>query len=67
MWQKKETPIWEKTHLTLEEASAYFNIGVHTIRRLVHTDNHSFAVYLGRKPYIKRIEFEKYLEKKREI
>lgn len=67
MWQKKETPIWQKTNLTLEEASAYYNIGVYTLRELVHTENCGFAIFLGRKPYINRIKFEKYLEKRQKI
>ncbi len=31
---KKEVPIWEKSNLTLEEAAAYFGIGVNKLREL---------------------------------
>ena len=30
----KEVPIWEKSNLTLEEASEYYNIGVKKIKRI---------------------------------
>jgi len=30
----KEVPLWEKTNLTLEEAAAYFNIGVNKLREI---------------------------------
>ena len=31
---KKEIPIWEKSNLTLEEAAAYFGIGVNTLKNM---------------------------------
>ena len=30
----KEVPIWEKSNLTIEEAAAYFNIGMAKLREL---------------------------------
>ena len=30
----KEVPIWEKSNLTLEEASEYYNIGVKKLKEL---------------------------------
>ena len=32
----KEIPIWEKHNLTLEEAAAYYNIGVGKLRELTN-------------------------------
>ena len=33
----KEVPIWEKSNLTLEEAAAYYGIGVNKLRELMMT------------------------------
>ena len=32
----KEVPIWEKSNLTLEEAAAYYGIGVNKLREIVN-------------------------------
>lgn len=57
----KEVPIWEKSNLTLEEASAYFNIGVNKLRQISDADCR-FVLWVGNKRLIKRRGFEKYLE-----
>ena len=36
---KKEVPIWEKSNLTLEEASAYFGIGINKLRDMTNDRN----------------------------
>ena len=58
----KEVPIWEKSNLTLEEASAYFNIGVNKLRQISDADDCRFVLWVGSKRLIKRRGFEKYLE-----
>ena len=58
---KKEIPIAEKSLLTLEEASAYFNIGVCKIRELTGDDHCPFVIWNGSKRLIKRKSFEDYL------
>ena len=58
---KKEIPIWEKSNLTLEEAAAYFNIGVHKLRELTNDDRCKFVLWNGGKRLIKRVVFEQYL------
>lgn len=58
----KEVPIWEKSNLTLEEASAYFNIGVNKLRQISDGDDCRFVLWVGNKRLIKRRGFEKYLE-----
>lgn len=58
----KEVPIWEKSNLTLEEASAYFNIGVNKLRQISDADDCRFVLWVGNKRLIKRRGFEKYLE-----
>lgn len=56
-------PVWEKSNLTLTEAAAYFNIGENKLRDISDNDDCTFVLWCGRKRLIKRIAFEKYLEK----
>lgn len=58
----KEVPIWEKVALTIEEAAAYSNIGIHKIRDLSNDPRCEFVVFVGKKRLIKRKSFEKYIE-----
>jgi excisionase family DNA binding protein len=58
----KEVPIWEKSNLSLEEASVYFNIGVNKLRELTNSDNCKTVLWIGNKRLIKRQQMEKYLE-----
>lgn len=60
---KCEVPIWEKSNLTLEEASAYFGIGINKLRELTNVKDCKYVVWCGSKRLIKRELFEKYLEK----
>lgn len=59
----KEVPIWEKSNLTLEEASAYFGIGINKLRELTNDCNCRFVIWCGSKRLIKRMAFEDYLER----
>ena len=58
---RKEVPLWEKSNLTLEEAAAYFNIGVNKLRDMTNDDHCIFVLWYGSKRLIKRLVFEKYL------
>jgi len=58
---KQIVPIWEKSNLTLEEAAAYFGIGVNKLRELTSSENCRFVLWCGSKRLIKRKEFENYL------
>ena len=58
---KYDVPIWEKSNLTLEEAAAYFNIGVNKLRAMTDERNCTFVIFNGTKRLIKRIKFESYL------
>lgn len=55
-------PIWEKMTLTVDEASAYSNIGVNRIRDMLNEPKCPFVVFVGNKRLIKRKEFEKYIK-----
>lgn len=55
-------PIWQKSNLTLDEASAYSGIGVNKIRELSSDDNCSFVLWVGNKRLIKRRLFDEFIE-----
>lgn len=59
----KDVPIWEKSNLTLEEAAAYFGIGINKLRELTNEENCSYVLWCGTKRLIKRKKFDEYLEK----
>ncbi|WP_346848875.1 excisionase [uncultured Clostridium sp.] len=56
-------PICEKSNLTLEEASAYFGIGVNKLRDLTNVKDCRYVIWCGNKRLIKRKLFDEYLEK----
>lgn len=60
---EKNVPVWEKSNLTLEEAAAYFGIGVNKLRELTNSENCSFVLWCGSKRLIKRRKLDEYLEK----
>lgn len=60
---KKDIPLWEKVCMTLEEASAYSNIGVNKLREITDDDKCDFVMYVGNKRLVKRKLFENYIEK----
>ena len=65
---KKTIPIWEKIMLTVEEASEYSNIGINRLQAMLNKPGCTFVFFVGKgKRLVKRKEFEKYLEKTREI
>lgn len=57
-----EIPVWEKVNLNLEEAAAYFNIGVNKLRALTDLQEcEKCVLWNGSKRLIKRKPFETYL------
>lgn len=58
---KYEVPVWEKANLTLEEAAAYFGIGINKLRELTGDENCKYVLWVGSKRLIKRKRFEEYL------
>ena len=57
-----DIPLWEKANLTLEEAAAYYNIGVNKLRTLTDsTECDKYVLWVGNKRLIKRKPFETYL------
>ncbi|WP_314961716.1 excisionase [Peptostreptococcus stomatis] len=58
----EKIPLWEKSNLTISEASEYFNIGMHRLRELTEDENCEFVLFVGSKKLIKKRKFELYLE-----
>ena len=56
-----EIPIWEKSNLTLEEAAAYSNIGMHKLRELTNDETCKIVLWVGNKRLIKRQKFDAYI------
>ncbi|MEQ2819538.1 helix-turn-helix domain-containing protein [[Ruminococcus] torques] len=52
----------EKYMLSINEAGAYFNIGVKKMRRLAEDNLGAFAVYSGNRYLIIRSKFEEFLQ-----
>ena len=59
---KQDIPIWQKSNLTLEEASAYSGIGLNKLRELSSEPGCTFILWVGRKRLIKRKSLDHYLE-----
>ena len=58
----KEVPIWEKSNLTLEEAAAYFGIGMNKLRSMTEDESCPFVLWNGCKRLIKRRKLDEFLE-----
>ena len=58
----KEIPLSEKANLSLEEAAAYFGIGINKLRDISNNDDCPFVLWNGNKRLIKRKALEKYLD-----
>ena len=63
MAQNRDVPVWEKANLSLEEAAAYFGIGVNKLRDMTNDENCPYVLWNGSKRLIKRKTFEQHLER----
>ena len=61
--QNRDVPVWEKANLSLEEAAAYFGIGVNKLRDMTNDEECPYVLWNGSKRLIKRKAFEQYLER----
>ncbi len=61
--ERKElnVPIWEKSHLTVDEAAAYSGVGRNKIRELSDKADCNFVLWVGNKRLIKRKLFDEFL------
>ena len=61
---KQIIPFWEKYTLTIEEAAQYFQIGETKLRRILDENPDAEYVLLnGNRRLIKRLLFEKYIDR----
>ena len=61
-------PIWEKVTLTVDEAAEYSNIGINRINAMLNEPGCTFVLCVGKgKRLVKRKEFERYIDRTREI
>lgn len=56
-------PAWKKSLLTLEEASAYTNININTLKNISNSEDCPFVLWNGRRRLFKRKKLEEFLEK----
>ena len=57
-------PVWEKYTLTIVEAAAYFRIGENKLRNIVNENpDADYILWNGNRPQIKRIKFEKLIDR----
>lgn len=56
-------PIWHKSTLSLEEATAYSGIGRHKLAELSDNPNCEFILWVGRKRLFKRKKLDEYIER----
>lgn len=61
--KKKSVPIWQKSNLTLEEAAAYFGIGMNKLRNMTEDESCPFVLWNGSRRLIKRRKLEEYLDR----
>lgn len=60
---KFDIPVWHKLNLTIEEAAAYSNIGIHSLYELTEQEDCPFVLWIGSRRVIKRKSFDEYIEK----
>lgn len=58
----EKVPVWEKANLTLEEAAAYFSIGINKLRDMTNDEACPYVLWNGSKRLIKRKSLERYLD-----
>ena len=58
---KETVKISEKALLTIEEAAAYFNIGINKIRSMTNSEDCPYVLWSGNRRLIKRRQFEDYI------
>lgn len=56
-----EIPVWEKSNLTLAEASAYSGIGINKLRKMSDSESCPFVLWVGSKRLIKRRKLDEYI------
>ena len=64
MSQRFEIPFWEKYILTVKEAAQYFTIGENKLRQIINDNEDApYILHNGGRTLIKRLAFERFLDK----
>jgi len=61
--KKEEVPIWQKSNLTLTEASLYSGIGINKLKEITSGEQCNFVLWVGNKRLIKRRQLDDYIER----
>lgn len=56
-------PVWKKTTLTLDEATAYSGLGRDKLVELSDNEDCDFVLWVGRKRLFKREKLDEYINK----
>lgn len=56
-------PLWERSTLSLEEASAYTGIGINKLRRMSNEKNCDYVIWVGNRRMLKRKKLDDFLER----
>ena len=61
---RNQIPLWERYTMTVEEAAIYFHVGQNKLRRIIQDNpDADYLIWNGNRPQIKRIMFEKYIDR----
>ena len=58
----REVPIWERTLLTIYEASDYTGIGINRLRTIAQERNCNLIIHIGTRKMFKRKKLDEFLE-----
>jgi len=61
--KKRSVPIWERSLLTIIEASDYTGIGINKLRRIAADSQSNLVIYVGAKKMFKRKKLDEYLDR----
>lgn len=56
-------PLWQRSTLSIEEATAYTGIGKHKLAELAEDPDCDFILWVGRKRLFKRKKLDDYIER----
>ncbi len=60
--KQREVPIWERSLLTINEASDYTGIGMNRLRSLTSKRDCDLVIFVGNRRMFKRKKLDKFLE-----
>ena len=60
--KKREVPIWERSLLTINEASDYTGIGINRLRMIAAKPHSDLVLWIGSRRMFKRKKLDEYLD-----